>query len=199
MIKPALAAAAVLTVGVVTVANASLSLRSPATPAAQAIGRTDPALAQTQARPEKVYAEVKNLAPVTLSDADETQGTRAAPRVIDLPRADTPNQAYVPAPVRTTPAERVSQAGPSAPAPAPSAYEEPAPRPEPAYVPPPRRGSRTAPSARPAEYRTASYHGGQGATWKTGRNEYGFEGTFGGCRFTGFSGPRGFKLDRNCR
>ena len=200
MIKPSLAAAAGLTLGLVTVAHASLTLKSPVPPATPSIGRTDAALDQAPPRAvPKAYAEVRNLAPATMSDADETQGSKGAPRVIDLPRADAPNQGYVPAPVRPAPAERLAQATPSPAAPAPSAYEEAPSRPEPAYAPPPRRGSRTAPSARPAEYRTASYNGGQGATWKTGRNEYGFEGTFGGCRFTGFSGPRGYKLDRNCR
>ncbi|ACL61130.1 hypothetical protein [Methylobacterium nodulans] len=84
---------------------------------------------------------------------------------------------------------------PAAPPPAPEA--ESAPEPPPAARPAPRRRA-AAPAAKPAGYRSARYGGGHGATWKTGKNAYGFEGTFGGCRFVGSSGPGGYKLDRSC-
>ncbi|MDN3625354.1 translation initiation factor IF-2, partial [Methylobacterium isbiliense] len=53
-------------------------------------------------------------------------------------------------------------------------------------------------AARPDRYRAARYAGGQGATWKTGRDAYGFRGTFGGCRYFGTTGPHGYKLNRSC-
>ncbi|ACA17210.1 hypothetical protein M446_2772 [Methylobacterium sp. 4-46] len=195
MISKSLATAAILTVGLGTVAHANLTMSPPsALPAAQ----PGPAVAEAPARPApKRYAEVKTLAPTTQTDADERfQGTRPAPRVIDLPRAEGQNQAYVAAPPAP---QSAPQARPVA------AVEEPAPAPEPVAAP--RRGRVAdrdlveAPrrAERPAGYRTASWNGGRGATWKTGKNDYGFEGTFGGCRFAGFSGPGGFKLDRVCR
>lgn len=73
-----------------------------------------------------------------------------------------------------------------------SAQARPAPRAErPAR--PQRRVARA-----PREHRAATYPGGRGASWKTGRDSYGFGGTFGGCRFRGHAGPNGYQLDRNC-
>jgi hypothetical protein len=42
------------------------------------------------------------------------------------------------------------------------------------------------------------YHNGEGSTWKTGRNSYGFEGTYGGCQIRGSAGPNGYHIDRAC-
>lgn len=51
---------------------------------------------------------------------------------------------------------------------------------------------------RPGDVRSAKYHGGQGATWKAGRNTHGFAGSYGGCRYSGMAGPGGYKLNRSC-
>ena len=51
---------------------------------------------------------------------------------------------------------------------------------------------------KPAGYRTAKYSGGEGSTWKSGRNGHNFMGTFGGCTYRGFAGPNGYKIDRSC-
>ncbi|ACL57379.1 translation initiation factor IF-2 [Methylobacterium nodulans] len=207
MIKRSLAAAAVFTIGLATVAQANLTLNQPAPPSSQPSAQTEPTLTQTPIRTApRAYAEVKTLAPVTQSDADEQpQASKAAPRVIALPRADAPNQGYVAqaptaAPARGPQPERLSQVEPTAPVQEPTADEPPAPRrtrtPEREVVEAPSDYRRT---NRPVGYRTAKWDGGGGATWKTGRDAYGFEGTIGGCRFVGFSGPHGFKLDRTCR
>ena len=50
----------------------------------------------------------------------------------------------------------------------------------------------------PREVRSARYRGGRGATWKTGRDAYGFMGSYGGCHYRGHAGPGGYRLDRNC-
>ncbi|MGY2049535.1 translation initiation factor IF-2 [Methylobacterium sp. JK268] len=206
MIKRSLATAAVFSVGLASVAHANLTLSPSAavTPASVAA----PVVAQpAPARPAPRYAEVKTLAPLTQTDADErAEPVRPAPRVIDLPRADASSQSYVSPPKSaslSTQPQRVSQAVPAAevepavseavPAPAPSRVEAPAREVVQAPPPAPRN------PARPAGYRSAKWDGGGGATWKTGKNAYGFEGSFGGCRFAGFSGPNGFKLDRMCR
>ncbi len=46
--------------------------------------------------------------------------------------------------------------------------------------------------------RHAKYRGGEGSTWKTGKNAYGFEGTYGGCVIRGTAGPHGYHIDRDC-
>ena len=51
---------------------------------------------------------------------------------------------------------------------------------------------------KPTGLRTAKYSGGQGSTWKTGRNTHAFAGSYGGCRYTGFAGPNGYRLDKVC-
>lgn len=54
-------------------------------------------------------------------------------------------------------------------------------------------------SAKPPGYRSARYRGGEGSTWRSGRDSHGFQGSYGGCRYVGNAGPGGFKLDRVCR
>jgi hypothetical protein len=49
-----------------------------------------------------------------------------------------------------------------------------------------------------ADEHHAKYHNGEGSTWKTGRNAYGFEGTYGGCQFRGHAGPDGYHIDKAC-
>ncbi|WP_375466373.1 translation initiation factor IF-2 [uncultured Methylobacterium sp.] len=51
---------------------------------------------------------------------------------------------------------------------------------------------------KPVGYRTAKYTGGEGATWKTGRDTHGFMGSYGGCKYSGHAGPHGYKIDRVC-
>lgn len=51
---------------------------------------------------------------------------------------------------------------------------------------------------KPAGYRTAKYSGGEGSTWKSGRNTHNFMGTYGGCSYRGFAGPNGYRIDRSC-
>lgn len=53
--------------------------------------------------------------------------------------------------------------------------------------------------AKPPGYRSARYRGGEGSTWRSGRDSHGFQGSYGGCRYVGNAGPGGFKLDRVCR
>ncbi len=42
------------------------------------------------------------------------------------------------------------------------------------------------------------YSGGEGSTWKTGRDAYGFAGSFGGCQYRGHAGPNGYHIDKSC-
>lgn len=51
---------------------------------------------------------------------------------------------------------------------------------------------------KPVGYRTARYSGGEGSTWKSGRNIHNFMGSYGGCSYRGFAGPNGYKIDRSC-
>ncbi len=46
--------------------------------------------------------------------------------------------------------------------------------------------------------RHAEWKGGHGSSWKTGRNRYGFQGSFGGCRYHGFAGPNGYHIEKSC-
>ena len=62
----------------------------------------------------------------------------------------------------------------------------------------PRPRTRVRAERRPREYRSARYRGGNGATWKTGRDAYGFGGSYGGCSYRGNAGPNGYRLDRRC-
>lgn len=80
----------------------------------------------------------------------------------------------------------------------PAAAAAPAPAAAPATT---RSGSRARAAAapsRPRGYRSARYRGGEGATWKTGRDAYGFQGSYGGCRYRGNAGPNGYRLDKLC-
>lgn len=54
------------------------------------------------------------------------------------------------------------------------------------------------PQSKPTELHTAKYNGGQGSTWKTEKDTHAFAGTYGGCRYTGFAGPNGYRLDKVC-
>jgi hypothetical protein len=55
-----------------------------------------------------------------------------------------------------------------------------------------------APAPKRADVHHAKYHNGEGSTWKTGRNSYGFEGSYGGCQFRGHAGPNGYHIDKAC-
>lgn len=116
------------------------------------------------------------------------------------------------------PARRLAEAAPAAPvsspvatpaakaaepAPARAAAAKPAPVPAPVAAPEsvrkaPARAEAPRPrrEARPA-FRTARYAGGAGAVWQAG-DGHAFSGSYGGCRFTGFAGPGGFRLVRGC-
>lgn len=59
-------------------------------------------------------------------------------------------------------------------------------------------GVRSGTPAKPAGYRAARYSGGEGATWKTGRDSHGFQGSYGGCQYRGHAGPNGYAIDRVC-
>lgn len=63
--------------------------------------------------------------------------------------------------------------------------------------PPASEGYRAA-AAKPVGYRSAKYTGGEGATWRTGRDSHGFQGSYGGCQYRGHAGPNGYTLDRVC-
>lgn len=90
-------------------------------------------------------------------------------------------------PTLNPPAAEASQASPQASAQAKSAKSAEAPQ-----------AAAPAKPAKPAGYRTAKYAGGAGATWKTGRDAYGFMGSYGGCRYNGHAGPHGYRIDRAC-
>lgn len=49
--------------------------------------------------------------------------------------------------------------------------------------------------ARPRPARQAN---GAGSLWRTAGGGHAFSGSFGGCRFTGFAGPNGYRIDRAC-
>jgi hypothetical protein len=55
-----------------------------------------------------------------------------------------------------------------------------------------------APASKKVAEHQVKYHNGEGSTWKTGRNSYGFEGSFGGCQFRGHAGPDGYHVDKAC-
>ncbi|WP_430912965.1 translation initiation factor IF-2 [Methylobacterium sp. sgz302541] len=123
----------------------------------------------------------------------------AAVALLSLGLSATARAELSPAPQADKPAPRViettgSYANDARPVPAPqpqqAAVTAPAPTAKPAVA------ERT---VRTAQVRTAKYSGGEGSTWKTGRNAYGFMGTYGGCRYSGHAGPNGYTLDRVCR
>lgn len=211
MIKCSLAAAT-LTLGLATVAYANLSMPKPTALGGQF--ETQPLPAAPRLDASRAYTENRALTPVTLSDADTTRSlvTAPAPRQIALPGADAPNQGYAAAAPR---GERLSKTGPLPSAQEPVARESAARDPitrEPARSEPPVSARRApepvqeavAPSRRSRDaeratgIRKAKWSGGEGATWKTGRDAFGFSGLIGGCRIMGTAGPHGYKLDRAC-
>lgn len=62
----------------------------------------------------------------------------------------------------------------------------------------PLTNEKSVPAQKKVDERHAKYHNGEGSTWKTGRNSYGFEGSYGGCQFRGHAGPDGYHLDKAC-
>lgn len=73
--------------------------------------------------------------------------------------------------------------------------------PETRKQPPAARQAAPAPvrqAAKPRVVRTARYAAGEGGAWRAGRDSFGFSGSFGGCRFTGFAGPNGYRISRVC-
>lgn len=198
MIKRSLAAT-ILAAGLVTVAHANLST-NPLPPQTGTAGpRFDP---------DRSYAENKAFASASLSEAaTPSSSNKASPRTIALPGADAPNQGDA-APQTTSQSttvtaprpQRLSETKPPVPvqeptsSPVPDATRHSAePAQELAAAP-----SRPAGVSRPAGYRAAKWSGGEGATWKTRRDAYGFSGMFGGCRFRGSAGLHGYRLDRTC-
>lgn len=86
---------------------------------------------------------------------------------------------------------------PSAPAQAAAAASTSAPASEAARKAPARaEGPGPQREARPL-VRAARYAGGASAVWQAG-DGHAFSGSYGGCRFTGFAGPGGFRLVRGC-
>lgn len=51
----------------------------------------------------------------------------------------------------------------------------------------------------PPGHQSRKFHGGEGSSWKTGRNSYGFQGRYGGCQYVGGAGPGGYRINRICR
>ena len=124
---------------------------------------------------------------------------QAGPTIVaaaDASRASVSSNATWTDPPRRTSPVATTESPAVAPAPR-SAAIDPAPvEPAPAVAEPPPAPVRA--PAKPAGYRSASYKGGEGATWKTGRNAYGFSGSYGGCRYFGHAGRGGFSIDRVC-
>ena len=201
MIKRSISAVT-LTLVLATVAHANLTASNP-TDVALSLG-THPLASVPKVEPPVVYAANIAPTPTTLNDTgDRPQVARPAPRLVELPSADAPNQGYT-APLSNTVSvnqpDRLSQNRSLSTARELGSSDVPAVTHQTAEG---RRGFAKAPSRpasadRPAGYRTAKWSGGEGATWKSGRDAYGFSGTFGGCRIRGITGPRGYKLDRTC-
>jgi hypothetical protein len=218
MLKRSIIPAAAVTVVLATVAQASL-ITSPAAPPAPQGDAPAPADMAVR-RPDTA---IKASAPQAEAPAAFQPG-RPAPRVIDLPRAEATSRSYVALPsseeAGTPPqaakpmprtaeltrpeTERVAAGTATAPdrlrfgaepAPERNASAQRPRAPEPVVGDAraqPRDGGRT------AEVRTAKWSGGEGAVWKTGPDARAFTGTFGGCRFSGAVGPRGYTIDRAC-
>ena len=202
MIKRSIAAT-VLILGLVTVAHANLIVSRPADLGA-ALGVQAPTVGGHRLDSAAAYADNRALAPTTINDADERPSvTRAASRVIDLPGADAPSQGYTassPTPVTADQPERQPLTRPLSGIRETGASEMPvAARPAAeAGRPAVKAPSRPVGVDSPAGYRTAKWSGGEGATWKTGRDGRDFSGVIGGCRITGSVGPRGYRLNRSC-
>lgn len=193
-----LTTSAALALGLAAVAQASITTRA-----------SDPAPAG-RLDAYQAYVENGTPAPVTRSlsgalrsDAsDRSQAGQTAPRVVALPGADAPNQGYAsstPDAGRSTGgAERLPQARPMSGSQAPDAQVPP--RSAERAIPP--KVAKAPPSAsgplRTNAYRTAKWSDGEGSSWKTGRDAYGFSGMLGGCRIHGTAGPRGYSLNRAC-
>lgn len=62
--------------------------------------------------------------------------------------------------------------------------------------PGPQRGMSA--SAKPPGHRSTRFNNGRGETWKSGKDEHSFLGSYGGCRYKGFAGPNGYRLDKSC-
>ena len=220
MLKRSIIPAAAATVVLATVAHASLITTPAVAPTAQ--GNAPAAADVAVRRPD---AAIKASASQAAASAPSQAG-KPAPRVIDLPRAEATSRSYValpssgeagPQPPAAKPLPRTAElprsgadraASPAGAVAAPDRPRfggEPAPErtasaerpraPEPDVGDArnqPREGGRT------AEIRKARWSGGEGAVWKTGRDARAFTGTFGGCRFSGAVGPRGYTIDRAC-
>lgn len=198
-----LTTSAALALGLATIAHASLTT-----------GVSDPGLAPTpRLDAHRVYAENSTPAPVTRSlsaasrsdTRERPQTGQAAPRVVEVPRADAPSQGYASSAADagiTARPERLSQVKPmpASQAPTSEALTASADRnPMPVVAKPPARASsQAADTARPAGYRAVRWSGGEGASWNAGRDAYSFSGMFGGCRIRGSAGPNGYRLDRAC-
>ncbi|TXN42935.1 translation initiation factor IF-2 [Methylobacterium sp. WL7] len=193
-------ASAALALGLATVAHASLTA-----------GASDPRVAsEPRLDAHQTYAESVTPAPVTRSlsaasrrDAGtQIQTNQAAPRVVDLPRADAPSQGYASSAADAQTKARSEQLSQVKPIPASQvpAGQTPSVAPDLERVPAAAKTLpyQTAGPARPAGYRPAKWSAGEGASWRTGRDAYGFSGTFGGCRIRGTAGPHGYRLDRAC-
>lgn len=201
MIKRSIAAAT-LTLGLATVAHANLTAGRPAD-LASPLG-TQPLAGVQRAAPSVVYAANDALAPKTRNDADDRpQIARPAPRVVELPGAGAPSQGYTALPPTTATVNQPEYQSRTRPA---SSAREPGPSEVAAATHQAVEGGRGVAKAplrpanadRPAGYRAVKWSGGDGATWKSGRDAYGFSGTFGGCRITGATGPHGYRLDHAC-
>ncbi len=100
-----------------------------------------------------------------------------------------------PAPATTATTESTST---PAPTPAPVATTTSMPDDKPKVDDKPLTADKAAPVQKKVDEHHAKYHNGEGSTWKTGRNSYGFEGTYGGCQFRGHAGLDGYHIDKAC-
>lgn len=147
-------------------------------------------------------SSVAQAAPVPMASAEvvkaSASGRPAATAWVDPPRAQAPGKSAAAAPVeppaqvaetQERKAKDVAKDVPAAPRPLP------APR-APAAVA--KADTVQDAPAKPRSSRSAKFSGGNGNAWKSGRDLYSFMGSFGGCRYSGYAGPGGYKINRVC-
>ena len=165
-------------------------------------------------------SSVAQAGPVPLASADVVKASASAAPVpsawVDPPRSSAPGKAdlsksdagkaaALPAPGKSASAAPLDGSGSGSATPDARPPEAKAPAAPPKFsvegkpaAQDSEGAARDVPPSRKPSYRATRYAGGEGASWKTGRNAYGFSGTYGGCRFTGFAGPNGYRLNRVC-
>ncbi len=127
------------------------------------------------------------LAPSSPAPSTPVASTPVAPAPVaaaPLPVAPAPS-----APVASTAAPEPEHAETTIPAPAPAPVRKAAHE---------HKEKNTAQASKKVVVNHATFDGGEGSSWKTGQDAYGFEGSFGGCHYRGHVSPSGYTLDKTC-